>query len=61
MTCGSSKYGQDMMWYLWTGAQSPLFGKQKMATFERYFVDDKKTHEEKRNPYYTYPRSPGDR
>ena len=43
-----------MMWYLWTGAQSPLFGKQKMATFERYFVDDKKTHEEKRNPYYTY-------
>ena len=48
------QYGQDMMWYLWTGAQSPLFGKQKMATFERYFVDDKKTHEEKRNPYYTY-------
>ena len=48
------QYGQDMMWYLWTGAQSPLFGKQKMATFERYFVDDKTTHEEKRNPYYTY-------
>ena len=46
--------GQDMIWYLWTGAQSPLFGKQKMATFERYFIDDKATHEEKYNPYYTY-------
>ncbi|MER2600647.1 MAG: fructose-1,6-bisphosphatase [Caldilineales bacterium] len=44
--------GQDMMWYLWTGARSPLFGKHKMATFERYFIDDKTTHEEKRNPYY---------
>jgi fructose-1,6-bisphosphatase-3 len=50
--------GQDMMWYLWTGAQSPLFGKQKMATFERYFVDDKATHEEKRNPYYDFRDRP---
>jgi fructose-1,6-bisphosphatase-3 len=50
--------GQDMMWYLWTGAQSPLFGKQKMATFERYFVDDKTTHEEKRNPYYDFRDRP---
>jgi fructose-1,6-bisphosphatase-3 len=47
-----------MMWYLWTGAQSPLFGKQKMATFERYFVDDKTTQEEKRNPYYDYRDRP---
>jgi fructose-1,6-bisphosphatase-3 len=48
------QFGQDMMWYLWTGPKSPLFGKQKMATFERYFVDDPATHEEKRNAYYTY-------
>ena len=41
-----------MMWYLWTGAQSPLFGKKKMATFERYFIDDKTPHAEKRDPYY---------
>ena len=41
---GQQQDGQDMMWYLWTGAQSPLFGKQKMATFERYFIDDKATH-----------------
>ena len=44
--------GMDAMWYLWSGAQSPLFGKQKMATFERYFIADKATHAEKREPYY---------
>lgn len=46
--------GLDMMWYLWCGPRSPLFGKDKMATFERYFIDDKETHTEKNNPYYTY-------
>ena len=45
-------YGEDAMWYLWCGEQSPLFGKQKMATFERYFVADKKVHSEGRNAYY---------
>ncbi|MDZ7694536.1 MAG: fructose-1,6-bisphosphatase [Balneolaceae bacterium] len=48
------QYGQDTMWYLWSGAQSPLFGKDKMATFERYFVEDPKTHQETMNPYYDY-------
>jgi fructose-1,6-bisphosphatase-3 len=42
----------DYMWYLWCGAVSPLFGKMKMTTFERYFVGDKSIHKEKRNPYY---------
>ena len=42
----------DYMWYLWCGAVSPLFGKMKMTTFERYFVEDKAIHKEKRNPYY---------
>jgi fructose-1,6-bisphosphatase-3 len=46
------QYGMDAMWYLWSGEQSPLFGKEKMATFERYFIADKATHEEKRNAYY---------
>ena len=32
------------MWYLWCGAKSPLFGKDKMATFERYFIDAKELH-----------------
>lgn len=42
----------DIVWYLWQGPVSPLFGKQEMTTFERYFIKDKKTHEEKRNPYF---------
>lgn len=46
------QYGQDAMWYLWSGARSPLYGKNKMATFERYFVKDRKTHKEMQNPYY---------
>ncbi len=45
-------YGQDVLWYLWTGAKSPIFGKNKMATFERYFLEDKATHKEEKNPYY---------
>jgi len=46
--------GQDAMWYLWSGQHSPLFGKRKMATFERYFIADRTTHKEKMNPYYDY-------
>ena len=42
----------DMMWYLWCGAKSPVFGKDKMTTFEHYFVADKKSHREMMNPYY---------
>ncbi|MBA2173783.1 fructose-1,6-bisphosphatase [Halobacillus locisalis] len=42
----------DMAWYLWTGEYSSLFGKRKMTTFERYFIKDKNTHKEKKNPYY---------
>lgn len=45
-------YGMDMMWYLWNGLDSPLFGKDKMATFERYFIEDKDTYQEKRDHYY---------
>jgi len=48
------QYGMDTMWYLWTGANSPLFGKDKMATFERYFIEDESTHKESMNPYYDY-------
>ena len=42
----------DFMYYLWCGRQSPLFGRAKMTTFERYFVADRKTWEEAKNPYY---------
>ncbi len=45
-------YGMDMTWYLWTGTDSPLFGKDKMTTFERYFIDDVITHKERKSPYF---------
>ena len=45
--------GHDYMWYLWCGKHSPLFGREKMCSFERFFIDDSETHTETRNHYYT--------
>lgn len=42
----------DWIWYLWGGPGSPLFGKDKLATFETYFVADKSAHKEHKNPYF---------
>ncbi len=42
----------DLLWYLWCGPLSPLFGKDKIATFESYFIADKPTHAETKNPYF---------
>ena len=44
--------GQDIIWYIWAGEGSPVFGKEKMATFERYFIAEKETHQERKNSYY---------
>ena len=44
--------GKDILWYIWAAPNSPLFGKNKMATFERYFLADKETHKEKKRAYY---------
>lgn len=44
----------DLMWYLWCGSKSPVFGKDRMTSFERYFVEDKALHKEPMNPYYQY-------
>ena len=49
----------DLMWYLWKGSRSPLFGKDKMTTFERMFIEDKSTHKETTGPYYTLIKSRG--
>lgn len=43
----------DLLWYLWTGPLSPLFGKNAMTTFERYFCPDPETHVETKNAYYS--------
>ncbi|NTW71247.1 MAG: fructose-1,6-bisphosphatase, partial [Eubacteriaceae bacterium] len=42
----------DFLWYLWCHQDSPLFGKDKMATLERYFIDDKTSHKETYTPYF---------
>ncbi len=44
--------GQDILWYIWAGPNSPVFGKDKMATFERYFIKEKEPHKETKNDYY---------
>ena len=49
-----NSYEIDFLWYLWCGKNSPLFGKDAMKTFERYFIDDKESHTENKNPYYTF-------
>jgi len=46
------KLGKDLMWFLWCGRHSPLFGRSRMCTFERLLLNDAETHEEPRNPYY---------
>ena len=48
----TSAEAASIMWYLWLSENSPLFGKDKMTTFERYFIEDKATHKENTVPYY---------
>lgn len=44
--------GRDILWFIWASPNSPLFGKDKMTTFERYFIADKATHKEVKGAYY---------
>ena len=50
-------FSTDLIWYCWRGKLSPLFGKDKMTTFERYFIEDTNTHKEQENEYFTYRNS----
>ncbi len=47
-------FATDYIWYLWCGKDSPLFDKDKMTTFERYFIADKTAHVETKGYYYAY-------
>ena len=47
------RFAMDYTWYLWCGKDAPPFDKDKMATFERYFIEDKKLHKETKGYYYT--------
>ena len=48
----SKEWYRDLMWYLWCGPKSPVYGKDNMATFEGDFVADKTVAKETMNPYY---------
>lgn len=48
----------DTLWYLWSGPRSPLFGKDRITTFERDFISDPKTHHETKDPYFALIHEP---
>ena len=50
--------GQDFLWFLWCGRNSPLFGRQQMTTFERRLIKDESSWAEPKNAYYTYYNDP---
>lgn len=53
--CSKEKqYGEDFMWYLWCGKNSPIFCKDAMKTFERYFINDEEVKKENKNSFYKY-------
>ena len=56
-TGAERRHAQDAMWYLWSGRNSPLFGRSSMTTFERLFIADKSTWTETKNPYYSHIQS----
>ena len=48
----------DLLWYLWSGPRSPLFGKDRIATLERDFIADKTPHHETKDPYFALIHEP---
>ncbi len=52
------QFGLDFLWWLWAGRNSPIFGRDRMTTFERRFLADRDTWTEPKNPYYTYCQNP---
>lgn len=52
------QYGQDFLWFMWCGCFSPVYGKNKMTSFERYFIDDESTWTEIKDEYYKLVENP---
>ena len=52
------QFGLDFLWWLWAGRNSPIFGRDRMTTFERRFIADESTWAEPKNAYYTYYQNP---
>ena len=54
----SREIGKDTLWWMWCSPDSPLFGKDKMTTFERQFIAEDETHVENKSYYYSYQDDP---
>ena len=52
------QFGLDFMWWLWAGRNSPIFGRDRMTTFERRFIRDESSWTEPKNAYYTLYHDP---
>ncbi|MGN0978609.1 MAG: fructose-1,6-bisphosphatase [Faecousia sp.] len=52
------QFGMDFLWWLWCGRNSPIYGRDRMTTFERRFLADESTWTEPKNAYYTYYQDP---
>ena len=52
------EFGMDFLWWLWAGRNSPIFGRDRMTTFERRFIADESTWTEPKNAYYSYYHDP---
>ena len=52
------EFGMDFLWWLWAGRNSPIFGKDRMTTFERRFIKDESAWVEAKNPYYRFYENP---
>ena len=52
------EFGMDFLWWLWAGRNSPIFGRDRMTTFERRFLEDESTWTEPKNPYYQLYNDP---
>ncbi len=50
--------GMDFLWFLWAGRNSPIFGRDRMTTFERRLIKDESAWTEPKNPYYTLYQDP---
>ena len=51
-------FGMDFLWWLWAGRNSPIFGRDRMTTFERRFIEDESTWTEPKNAYYQHYNDP---
>ena len=52
------QFGMDFLWWLWAGRNSPIFGRDRMTTFERRLIKDESAWTEAKNPYYKHYNDP---